>query len=94
MGLLIVKARYVIGLTATPYRRDGQQPIILMQCGPVRHTISQKDRQTQELLRHCLICRDTSFTIPIQEGETSIHDIYAALAICGLRGYIGQDLDY
>ena len=74
-----VKARYVIGLTATPYRRDGQQPIILMQCGPVRHTVSQKDWQSQELLRHGLICRDTSFTTPTQEGEPSIHDIYAAL---------------
>ena len=76
-----VKARYVIGLTATPYRRDGQQPIILMQCGPVRHTISQKDRQSHESLRHYLICRDTSFTVPIQENEPSIHDIYAALVV-------------
>ncbi len=50
-----------------------------MQCGPVRHTVSQKDRQSQELLRHHLICRDTSFTTPTQEGEPSIHDIYAAL---------------
>ena len=33
-----VKARYVLGLTATPMRRDGQQPIIFMQCGPIRHT--------------------------------------------------------
>lgn len=74
-----VKARYVIGLTATPYRRDGQQPIILMQCGPVRYTISPKDRQSQELLSHRLICRDTSFTVPTQEGEPSIHEIYAAL---------------
>ena len=32
------KARYVLGLTATPFRRDGQQPIIFMQCGPIRHT--------------------------------------------------------
>ena len=32
------KARYVLGLTATPIRRDGQQPIIFMQCGPIRHT--------------------------------------------------------
>jgi len=32
------KARYVLGLTATPIRRDGHQPIIHMQCGPVRHT--------------------------------------------------------
>ncbi|MEM5367334.1 DEAD/DEAH box helicase family protein [Paraburkholderia azotifigens] len=33
-----VKARYVLGLTATPIRRDGQHPIIFMQCGPIRHT--------------------------------------------------------
>jgi superfamily II DNA or RNA helicase len=32
------KAKYVLGLTATPIRRDGQQPIIFMQCGPIRHT--------------------------------------------------------
>lgn len=34
-------ARYVLGLTATPVRRDGQQPIIFMQCGPIRHTASR-----------------------------------------------------
>jgi superfamily II DNA or RNA helicase len=33
-----VKAKYVLGLTATPIRRDGQQPIIFMQCGPIRHS--------------------------------------------------------
>ncbi len=32
------KAKYVLGLTATPIRRDGRQPIIFMQCGPTRHT--------------------------------------------------------
>ena len=32
------KAKYVLGLTATPIRRDGLQPIIFMQCGPIRHT--------------------------------------------------------
>jgi superfamily II DNA or RNA helicase len=34
--LVEVKARHVTGLTATPYRRDGHQPIIHMQCGPIR----------------------------------------------------------
>lgn len=38
-----VKAKYVLGLTATPYRRDGHQPIIHMQCGPIVHRIKQKD---------------------------------------------------
>ena len=35
------KAKYVIGMTATPIRRDGQQPIIFMQCGPIRHKAAQ-----------------------------------------------------
>ena len=35
--LKMAKARYAVGLTATPVRRDGHQPIIFMQCGPIRH---------------------------------------------------------
>ena len=35
------KAKYVLGLTATPIRRDGQHPIIFMQCGPIRHVASR-----------------------------------------------------
>lgn len=31
----------MLGLTATPIRRDGRQPIIFMQCGPIRHTASK-----------------------------------------------------
>lgn len=36
-----VRARYVLGLTATPIRRDGRQPILFMQCGPIRHTAAR-----------------------------------------------------
>lgn len=42
-ALTQARAKYVLGLTATPYRRDGHQPIIHMQCGPVCHQIKQKD---------------------------------------------------
>jgi superfamily II DNA or RNA helicase len=35
------KAKFVVGLTATPIRRDGHQPIIFMQCGPVRHSAAK-----------------------------------------------------
>ncbi|MBB5445634.1 MULTISPECIES: TOTE conflict system archaeo-eukaryotic primase domain-containing protein [unclassified Paraburkholderia] len=35
------KAKLVLGLTATPIRRDGQQPIIFMQCGPIRYTAAK-----------------------------------------------------
>ena len=37
------KAKYALGLTATPLRRDGQQPIIFMQCGSIRHTVARSE---------------------------------------------------
>ena len=43
------KARYVLGLTATPIRRDGQQPIIFMQCGPTRYTAAKPAGAPQDL---------------------------------------------
>ncbi len=35
------KAKYVLGLAATPIHRGGQQPITFMQCGPIRHTAAK-----------------------------------------------------
>jgi superfamily II DNA or RNA helicase len=35
--------RYVLGLTATPYRKDGLEEILFQQCGPVRHEIVSAD---------------------------------------------------
>lgn len=43
------KAKYVLGLTATPFRRDGRQPIIFMQCGPIRYTAAKPDGMPQLL---------------------------------------------
>jgi superfamily II DNA or RNA helicase len=43
------KANYVLGLTATPIRRDGRQPIIFMQCGPTRHTAEKPAGAPQTL---------------------------------------------
>jgi len=37
------KSKFVVGLTATPIRRDGHQPIIFMQCGPIRHNASRPE---------------------------------------------------
>jgi superfamily II DNA or RNA helicase len=73
------KARYVLGLTATPYRRDGHQPIILMQCGPIRYEIRPNKLNSQAELHHVLICRNTNFTPPPTENELSIQEIYSVL---------------
>lgn len=43
------KAKYVLGLTATPVRRDGHQPIIFMQCGLIRYTAAKPENATHTL---------------------------------------------
>ncbi|TMH64000.1 MAG: DEAD/DEAH box helicase [Betaproteobacteria bacterium] len=58
-----VKARFVLGLTATPVRRDGHHPIIFMQCGPIRFRGSTTHAMTQR--RHVVIPRRTGFSAEI-----------------------------
>ena len=43
------KAKFVVGLTATPIRRDEHQPIIFMQCGPIRHSASRPETAPAQL---------------------------------------------
>lgn len=70
--------RYVLGLTATPYRRDGLQELITMQCGPIRCTVSpQEGSESQDLVRELLV-RETPFEMPAT-GEASIQEIFSAL---------------
>jgi hypothetical protein len=37
-----IRARYVLGLSATPIRKDGHHPIVFMQCGPIRHKVDAR----------------------------------------------------
>lgn len=55
-----VNASYVYGLTATPIRKDGHQPIIFMQCGEIRYTADSKSQQSQQSFRRLLIPHFTS----------------------------------
>lgn len=74
-----VKARYVVGLTATPTRKDGHHPIITMQCGPIRYNLSAKKLAAITMLRHEVIPRHTEFKTPVGPGDITIQDLYAAL---------------
>ncbi|WP_303299277.1 DEAD/DEAH box helicase family protein, partial [Muribaculum intestinale] len=56
-----VNAHYVYGLTATPIRKDGHQPIIFMQCGEIRYTADSKAQQVQQSFQRLLIPRFTSY---------------------------------
>jgi superfamily II DNA or RNA helicase len=75
-----VKARYIVGLTATPQRRDGHHPITEMQLGPVRVAIDPKNQAAQRPFAHKLVVRETSFKTSSSEGTPSIQKLYAALA--------------
>jgi len=71
-----VKAKYVLGLTATPIRRDGQQPIIFMQCGPIRYTAAQPESAPRDLE---VVPRVVHKQIELP-AESGIQDVFGKLA--------------
>ena len=74
-----VRAKYVVGLTATPVRKDGHHPIILMQCGPIRFNVNAKTQAARSGRAHEVIPRITEFKTPPEWKEIGIQDICAAL---------------
>ncbi len=70
------KARFVLGLTATPIRRDGQQPIIFMQCGPIRYTAAKPAGAPHDLEVRPRSCF-TQIDLPPEAG---IQDVFRHLA--------------
>ncbi|WP_336784691.1 TOTE conflict system archaeo-eukaryotic primase domain-containing protein [Paenibacillus sp. MMO-177] len=69
-------AKYVVGLTATPTRQDGQQPIVLMQCGPIRTKIDAKSQAFARGFEHKVIPRYTLFKLPTTIANPPIQSIY------------------
>ena len=75
-----VKARYITGLTATPQRKDGHHPIIVMQCGPIRYRVDAKAQALARPFNHIVIPRLTNFRLPPSSEKPEMHELYAALA--------------
>jgi superfamily II DNA or RNA helicase len=74
-----VKAKYVVGLTATPTRKDGHHPIIYMQCGPVRFSMSARTMTETTPFEHKVTPRYTEFRRVPELTDVTIQDICAAL---------------
>ncbi len=74
------RARYVVGLTATPTRKDGHHPIVIMQCGPIRFRVTAKERAVASEIVYEVVPRETDFCLPVGTTEHGIQEIYAALA--------------
>lgn len=77
--LMSIKAHTIYGLTATPIRKDGHQPIIFMQCGPIRFSTDAKSQIAKQSFDRFLIPRFTSYN-SILEDRLSIATLYKYLS--------------
>lgn len=77
--LKTVNARYVYGLTATPIRKDGHQPIIFMRCGPIRYSADAKAQMLSQSFERLLVPRFTPFR-PIVGSDLSYTKVAQQLA--------------
>lgn len=77
--LMSIKAHTIYGLTATPIRKDGHQPIIFMQCGPIRFSTDVKSQIAKQSFDRFLIPRFTSYN-SILEDRLSIATLYKNLS--------------
>ncbi len=69
--------RRIVGLTATPVRKDGLEKLLYLQCGPVRHTIATSP---EDAAPRTVFVRRSSFHIPASLGQQPpIHAIWEAL---------------
>ncbi len=72
-----IPAKYFLGLTATPYRKDGHQAILHMQCGPVRYEM--KDSRSAELKKRVVV-HETNFAMPSDTPpQPPIHEVWEML---------------
>ena len=87
-----VKAHTIYGLTATPIRKDGHQPIIFMQCGPIRFSADAKSQITKQSFERYLIPRFTSYR-SITDDKQSITTLYQLLSEDEIRNtLIAEDV--
>ena len=86
-----VNAKYVYGLTATPTRQDGHQPIIHMQCGPIRYLVDAKEQAEKRSFEHYLLPRFTTYRSAVTDKVISA--IYKDLAENEIRNdHIVKDI--
>lgn len=79
-----VTAHYVYGLTATPIRKDGLQPIIFMQCGPIRFSADAKAQIQKQSFQRYLVPRFTSYR-PVTDDKQSFTALSQSLAESEIR---------
>lgn len=65
-----IKAKYVLGLSATVTRKDGHHPIIFMQCGPIRYHVDARKQALARPFSHQVVVKRTAFRADGQKPDT------------------------
>ncbi|MDZ4676376.1 MAG: DEAD/DEAH box helicase family protein [Oligoflexia bacterium] len=72
-----ISSKYILGLTATPYRKDGHHKILFMQCGPIRYEIKSADNNS---LSKRVVVHETTFQLSAELGhQPPIHVVWEKL---------------
>lgn len=67
-----VNAKYVYGVTATPFRSDGLEKINYMLLGPIRYKYTSKERAKEQGIEHLVYPRFTRAVAP-RFGQDKMH---------------------
>lgn len=71
-----VHAKYVLGITATPNRQDGHQPIIFMQAGPIRHVVVNESNKFIQQVRLSRLQSELPPELLDADNRPHIADVY------------------
>lgn len=81
-----VRSRYTYGLTATPARADGHQPILTMYLGPIRYQVDALEQAMLQPFSHLMVPRFTGAAYISSEGQVlSIASVYQQIVHDDLR---------
>ena len=87
-----VTATYVYGLTATPIRKDGHQPIIFMQCGKIRFASKAKDQIVKQTFNRVLVPRFYTYRNITDDTKTYTQLTQALSEDCARNEFIINDI--
>lgn len=71
-----IHAKYTLGITATPHRQDGHQPIIFMQAGPIRHVVASEGSKFTQQVKLTRLQAELPLELSSTEGRVHIADVY------------------
>lgn len=88
-----VTAKYVYGVTATPFRGDGLEKINEMLIGPIRFSYTAKEKAEEQGIDHLIVPRFTRTVSPHGRDKLHINEAYEIIRNNEIRnGQITDDI--